>query len=131
MHERLLTQLKALGVAEVFGPGTPLETAVRFIRDTPDLDGPVNLAAPRTSDNRTLMATLRRVVGAPFGLPAARFMLEPAMWALRTEPELLLKSRWVVPTRLTQAGFSFAHPDLEPALRDALRLRGPRLRERR
>lgn len=94
--------------------------AVRFIRDTPELDGPINLSTPRASDNRTLMAALRRVVGAPFGLPAARFMLEPAMWALRTEPELVLKSRWAVPTRLTQAGFTFAHPELEPALRLAL-----------
>jgi NAD dependent epimerase/dehydratase family enzyme len=40
-------------------------------------------------------------------------MLEPAMWLLRTEPELVLKSRWVVPGKLTEAGFVFAHPHLE------------------
>lgn len=90
--------------------------AVRFIRDHPELEGPVNLAAPGTSDNRTLMQALRRVTGAPIGLPAWRFMLEPAMWALRTEPELVLKSRWAVPTVLTNAGFEFRHPELEPAL---------------
>lgn len=94
--------------------------AVRFIRDDPHLVGPVNLAAPEPSDNRGLMATLRRVVGAPIGLPAWRFMLEPAMWVLRTEPELVLKSRWVVPDALTAAGYEFAHPALEPALREVV-----------
>ncbi|MCD1268074.1 DUF1731 domain-containing protein [Microbacterium sp. MEC084] len=91
--------------------------AIRFLRDG-DLEGPVNLASPAPSDNRTLMATLRRVVGAPIGLPAWRFMLEPAMWLLRTEPELVLKSRWVMPERLEAAGYRFAWPELEPALRD-------------
>lgn len=92
--------------------------AIRFIRDTPQIDGPLNLAAPHPTDNHTLMRTLRRVVGAPVGIPAARFMLEPAMWALRTEPELVLKSRWVLPERLTEAGHSFAFDELEPTLRD-------------
>ena len=92
--------------------------AVRFIRDHPEVRGPVNLSAPTTTDNRTLMQTLRRVVGARVGLPAWRFMLEPAMWALRTEPELVLKSRWVVPGVLREAGYHFARPELAPALRD-------------
>ena len=94
--------------------------AIRFVRDRPDLTGPVNLAAPGVSDNRSLMATLRRVVGMPVGLPAWRFMLEPAMFVLRTEPELVLKSRWAEPEVLTTAGYRFAHPRLEPALRDVV-----------
>ena len=92
--------------------------AVRFIRDTPTIEGPVNLSAPSQSDNRTLMATLRRIVRMPIGLPAWRFMLEPAMWVLRTEPELVLKSRWVAPQVLLDAGYRFAFSELEPALRD-------------
>jgi NAD dependent epimerase/dehydratase family enzyme len=91
--------------------------SVRFLRDRDDLAGPVNIASPLPSDNRTLMRALREEVGMPVGLPAWRFMLEPAMWALRTEPELVLKSRWVLPARLTDAGFSFAHPDLASAIR--------------
>ncbi|KQZ83314.1 NAD-dependent epimerase [Microbacterium sp. Root166] len=94
--------------------------AVRHLRDRADLDGVVNLAAPGASDNRTLMSTLRRIVRAPFGLPAWRFMLEPAMWALRTEPELVLKSRWAAPAVLLDSGYRFAHPELEEALRDVL-----------
>lgn len=93
--------------------------AVRFIRDG-DLEGPVNVSAAATSDNRTLMQTLRRLVGAPVGLPAWRFMLEPAMWVLRTEPELVVKSRWVHPQALAAAGYAFQHPELEPALREVL-----------
>lgn len=92
--------------------------AVRFLLEHPDIDGPVNLAAPGAVENRELMAALRRTAGMPFGLPAWRFMLEPAMWVLRTEPELVLKSRWVAPGVLSDAGFEFVHPELDEALRD-------------
>ncbi|GAA1798201.1 TIGR01777 family oxidoreductase [Agromyces neolithicus] len=92
--------------------------AIRFLRDRDDISGPVNIASPNPSDNRTLMRTLRRTVGMPVGMPAWRWMLEPAMWALRTEPELVLKSRWVLPGTLTAAGFTFRHPDLREALKD-------------
>ena len=90
--------------------------AIRFLRDDDRLAGPVNIASPEASDNRTLMRTLREVVGARVGLPAQRWMLELGMLALRTEPELVLKSRWVVSQRLTDAGFAFAHTDLRDAL---------------
>src|SRR5690606_33253683 len=67
--------------------------AVRFLVARDDIAGPVNLATPHPVDNRKLMRTLRRAVRMPVGLPAWRWMLEPAMWVLRTEPELVLKSR--------------------------------------
>ncbi len=89
---------------------------VRFLRDHPGIEGPVNVATPTASDNRTLMAALRRRVGAPVGLPAARWMLELGMGALRNESELLLKSRWVAPARLLDAGYEFAVTDLDEAL---------------
>lgn len=91
--------------------------AIRFLLDTPSMDGAVNLSSPNPVTNRELMATLRRVVGAPFGLPAYRWMLEAGAFVLRTETELLLKSRWVLPGRLTAAGFGFEHPQLESAVR--------------
>lgn len=90
--------------------------AIRFIRDDDRLSGPINISSPSPSDNRTLMRTLRRVVGAPVGLPTRRWMLELGMWVLRTESELILKSRWALPGILTDAGFTFAHTDLEAAL---------------
>ncbi|WP_127818802.1 epimerase [Microbacterium sp. CPCC 204701] len=90
--------------------------AIRFIRDDDRLTGPVNIVAPGVSDNQTLMRTLRRIVGTRVGMPTMRWMLEIGMWALRTESELILKSRWVSPEVLTNAGFTFAHTDLGTAL---------------
>jgi len=104
-------------IADVLG-------AIEFLRGRPDLDGPVNIAAPHPTDNRTLMAELRRLLGRPIGLPAYRWMLELGAIAIRTETELVLKSRWVVPERLLDAGYEFAYPDLGPALRDILSDRG-------
>ncbi|CAM5316842.1 epimerase [Leifsonia shinshuensis] len=98
-------------IADVLG-------SIEFLRTRPELDGAVNIAAPNPSDNRTMMATLRRVLGVPAGLPAFRWMLELGSAVIRTETELVLKSRWVVPERLLAAGYTFAFPDLEPALRD-------------
>lgn len=94
--------------------------AVRFLDERDDIDGPVNLSSPNPSDNRTLMAELRRAVRMPIGLPAPRWLLEPALWALRNESELVLKSRWVLPERLTSSGFEFRWPELGPALDDTV-----------
>ena len=85
-----------------------------------DISGPVNLAAPGTSDNATLMGALRRATHAKVGLPAYRWMVEPGMLVLRQESELILKSRWAVPAVLEQAHFTFTWPELEPAIRDLL-----------
>lgn len=89
---------------------------VRFVLHRGDITGAVNVSAPEAADNRSLMRALRSVVGMPVGIPSLRWMLELAMWALRTEPELILKSRWVVPERLLGAGFRFTHTDLRAAL---------------
>ncbi|MDR6691689.1 NAD dependent epimerase/dehydratase family enzyme [Microbacterium sp. 1154] len=103
--------------------------SVRFLRDRDDLAGPVNLSAPGVVDNRTLMRELRRVARAPFGLPAYRWMLDPAMAVLRNEPELVLKSRWAVPRVLTEAGFSFRYPQIGPALDAVVAVRPARARD--
>lgn len=92
--------------------------SVEFLRARPDIAGPVNIAAPHPTDNRTMMAALRRVLGVPVGLPARRWMLELGSAVIRTETELVLKSRWVLPERLLDAGYAFAFPELEAALRD-------------
>jgi NAD dependent epimerase/dehydratase family enzyme len=94
---------------------------IRFVRDHAEIEGPVNVSAPNPEDNRSLMAILRRVTHRPVGLPAFRWMLELGMFVFRTESELVLKSRWVLPERLTEAGYVFRHPRLEPAIRDIVR----------
>ena len=95
-------------------------SSIDFIVAHPELDGVVNLSSPNPTDNVTLMRTLRRVLRIPIGLPAPRFVLEIGSAVIGTETELVLKSRWVVPERLLDAGFVFEFPELEGALRDVL-----------
>ncbi len=93
--------------------------AVEWILNHPELDGPINIAAPHPVTNSEMMATFRRVCGGvPFGLPATEGMLELGAFILRTETELLLKSRRVVPGKLLTSGFQFRFPKMEDALRD-------------
>jgi len=82
------------------------------------------VTSPNPTDNRGFMRTLRYALGMPVGLPAPRWLLEIGMSILRTESELVLKSRWAMPERLLQAGYRFEHPTLDPALRDILSDRG-------
>jgi NAD dependent epimerase/dehydratase family enzyme len=91
---------------------------IRFLHTRGDLEGVINASSPNPSDNRTVMRTLRRVLGVPFGLPAPRWMLEIGSAVIRTETELVLKSRWVLPERLEAAGYEFEYPLLEPAVRN-------------
>jgi uncharacterized protein len=92
--------------------------AIEWLIEHPELDGPVNLAAPVPLPNADWMRHFLGRFGPGFGLPAARWMLEMGAWALRTETELLLKSRRVVPGRLLEAGFEFRFPGLSLALDD-------------
>jgi uncharacterized protein len=92
--------------------------AVAFVLGRDDLAGAVNVAAPHPLPQRALMAALRRALGVPVGLPAARWMAEVGAFFLRTDTELVLKSRRVVPTRLLEAGFAFEFPEWPAAARD-------------
>jgi uncharacterized protein len=92
--------------------------AVRWLIERDDLAGPVNLAAPGPLPNAAFMRALRDAWGIRVGLPATRWMLEAGAVVLRTETELILKSRRVVPARLLESGFEFAHPTWAEAARD-------------
>lgn len=91
---------------------------IKFLCEQPELEGPINASSPNPTDNVSMMRMLRRVVGVPFGVPAPRPVLEIGSAVIRTETELVLKSRWVVPETVLAAGYEFEYPDLEPALRD-------------
>ncbi|MFD5450594.1 TIGR01777 family oxidoreductase [Streptomyces sp. NPDC003470] len=97
--------------------------AVEFLIDRDDLEGPVNLASPGPLPQRAFMRALRTAWGMPVGLPATRWMAELGALALRSDTELLLKSRRVVPGRLRAAGFTFAHPEWRGAARSLVRRR--------
>jgi len=83
-----------------------------------DIAGAVNLASPKPLPYRDFMKALRDAWGARIGLPATEWMLAIGAFAMRTETELVLKSRRVVPGRLLGAGFAFEYPDWPHAARD-------------
>ena len=95
--------------------------AVRFLIVHAEIEGPVNLAAPHPLPNAEFLRALREAWGTPIGLPATVWMLEIGTFLLRTETELILKSRRVVPGRLQAAGFSFQFSDWPDAARDLCR----------
>jgi len=84
--------------------------AILWLISHDEIDGPVNLAAPDPLPNSEFMRTLREAWGMPLGLPATAGMLEIGALLLRTETELILKSRRVIPGRLLEAGFTFQFP---------------------
>jgi uncharacterized protein (TIGR01777 family) len=90
--------------------------AVEWILAHNQLSGVINVAAPNPVTNEEMMKTFRKIVGVPFGLPAARWMLEIGAFSLRTETELIIKSRRVIPERLTKSGFIFNYPSLGMSL---------------
>ena len=95
--------------------------AVAWLIEHDEIAGPVNLAAPNPLPNAEFMRALREAWGARFGLPASRWMLEVGAFFLGTETELVLKSRRVVPGRLSAAGFRFDFPTWPEAARDLCR----------
>jgi uncharacterized protein (TIGR01777 family) len=97
---------------------TDFLNSVQFLIEREGFAGPVNLASPNPLPNREFMRALREAWGTPIGLPASRWMLEIGSVILRTETELVLKSRRVVPKRLVDAGFQFRFPDWSAAARD-------------
>jgi uncharacterized protein len=95
-----------------------LVRALDFLVEHDGLDGPVNLAAPGPLPQREFMRELRRAWRVPVGLPATRWMAEAGALVMRSDTELLLKSRRVVPGRLLGAGFAFTHGQWPEAARD-------------
>ncbi len=92
--------------------------AIDWLLQHESLSGPVNLAAPHPVSNAELMRTLREICGVRIGMPSTRWMLEVGAFLLRTETELIIKSRRVVPARLLASGFEFRFPLLREALQD-------------
>ncbi len=94
--------------------------AVEHIIENENMSGPVNVTAPAPMSNEKFMTVLRRKMKIPFGFDAPVWQLEIASVLLRTETELLLKSRNVYPEKLVKSGFGFTYPKLETALNDLI-----------
>ena len=92
--------------------------AVQFLIDNEHISGAVNIASPEPLPNRDFMRLLRKAWGKRFALPVYEWMLEVGAVFLRTESELVLKSRRVIPGRLLDAGFTFQFSSWESAAKD-------------
>jgi NAD dependent epimerase/dehydratase family enzyme len=106
--------------------GRDFARAVDFLIARDELKGPVNVASPDPLPQRELMASLRQALGVSVGLPATKWMAEVGAFFLRTDTELVLKSRRVVPKRLLDAGFVFEFPEWGRAVRDLFARAAPR-----
>lgn len=89
---------------------------IEHLAASPEIAGPVNVASPHPVTNAELMAATRTAVGRRRGLPTPAWLLEAGARVIRTEAELVLKSRWVDPGVLRGSGFGFRYPRLDGAL---------------
>jgi uncharacterized protein (TIGR01777 family) len=120
-------RLAYLGMGGKMGPGNQqfswiheldLCRAVEHLLLNEHASGAYNLAAPNPIRNTVFAATLRRKLHVPFGIPQPVWLLEFGARLIKTETELILKSRYVIPERLMQEGFVFQFPEIEGCLED-------------
>jgi len=95
--------------------------AIYWLIEHEEISGPVNIASPNPLPNADFMRAIREAWGTRIGLPTAAWMLEFGAVFLRTETELILKSRRVVPGLLVQKGFEFHYPTWPQAARSLCR----------
>ncbi|QFT88613.1 Epimerase family protein [Bacillus sp. THAF10] len=121
--------LVKFGLGGVQGPGTQMFSWIHiedvyqiilYLKARKDLSGVFNCSAPNPISNKEFMKVLRLKMNRKLGLPSPTWMLELGAVVIRTETELILKSRWVVPERLLQNGFTFRYPTIEEALKEII-----------
>ena len=101
-------------IADVLGIVTYLQTHKNMI-------GVYNCSSPNPVSNETLMKILRQSMNARFGLPTPELLLKIGAVIINTEAELILKSRWVIPERLLDAGYQFNYPAIDKAFDNILK----------
>ena len=120
-----------LGLGGTQGPGTQYVSWLHvddFLRmldwclENGELIGPINMCSPNPMPNSDFMRAFREACGVKRGLPASSWMLAIGAFFMRTETELLLKSRRVVPGKLLTSGFKFNHPTWPEAAKSIERL---------
>lgn len=122
---RPFVNLARLGLGGCMGDGgqkyswihvSDLFNAVMFIHQHPQMTGPINIAAPEAVTNSELMSQVRTAVGVRWGLRTPAWLLSIGAVLIGTETELVLKSRWVAPAKLQDAGFKWRYSCLREAL---------------
>ena len=97
-----------------------LKNIILFIQQHKSMSGAYNCSAPHPVKNNVFMKELRKAMGAPFGLPSPKWLLEAGAVMIRTETELILKSRWVIPEKLLGSGFSFKYETIDKAFEEII-----------
>jgi hypothetical protein len=100
-------------IADVF-------SIIQFILEHKELSGVYNCSAPNPVSNEILMRSLREKTNTRFSLPSPVWLLRIGAVMIKTETELILKSRWVIPEKLLNAGYTFKYPSLSGALHNIL-----------
>lgn len=122
-----LAQLTRMGLGGTIGDGEQMVSwiheldfarALKFLIEDESLEGVFNLTAPAPLNNRAFMRSLREKTGRAVGIPTPRWLLKIGTFLLRTEPELVLKSRFVIPERLMKERFLFRYPFIDEAFDD-------------
>ncbi len=124
-----LTNLSKIGLGGIQGNGKQMVSwvhiedvfnVIQFVNEHQEIKGVYNVSAPNPLPNKDFMSAIRKAVHRSIGLPAPAWLLSIGTFFLRTEPELVLKSRWVLPEKITQAGFNFKYEKLDSALNDLI-----------
>lgn len=122
-----LKRLAKFGLGGKQGKGTQMFSWIHiedvyriilFAMENKEVQGVVNCSSPNPVMNKVLMDSLRNALHITVGLPAPEWLLKIGAVLIRTETELVLKSRWVIPERLQTAGFTFSYPTLTVALEE-------------
>ncbi|SMF80120.1 hypothetical protein SAMN05661091_1802 [Paenibacillus uliginis N3/975] len=122
--------LVRFGLGGVQGPGNQMFSwihiedifgIIQFLQERKELNGVFNCSSPHPVTNRELMAQLRETMNVKIGLPSPKWLLEMGAIMIKTETELIMKSRWVIPERLERAGYTFKHKDIGQALAHILK----------
>ena len=123
----VLTKLTKFGLGGYQGNGQQkfawihiedLIRVIEFLKETKAIDGPINCTSPSEINNKQFMSALRKSLGVAIGIPAPKFAIEIGSFFMRTESELILKSRFVTPKRLLESGFQFIFTNIDKALTD-------------
>ena len=124
-----LKRLAQVGLGGKQGKGTQMFSWIHiedvyeimmFVRKHENLNGVFNCSSPNPVTNEAFMKALRKPLKQRIGLPTPEWLLKVGAVAIRTETELIFKSRWVVPDRLLKAGYRFTFPTLDRAFKDVL-----------
>lgn len=98
-----------------------LFSIILFIKDHENLNGIFNCSSPHPVTNKTLMQKLRHHMHMKIGLSSPKWLLEIGAIFIKTETELVLKSRWVLPERLLREGYRFLYQNIDDAFNDLIK----------